>query len=461
MTVLERIGEMIAKPAPISAGAKEHLALHLLDALGAWTAGRETEEGKSLARLRSSNGDHRLSVFGDNLLDHVALGVATTRLTEIDDIHMPSCTTPSAVVVPTALTVAAQLHENDPEALVQALCAGYEVITRLGAAISGPTIVYRGIWPTYFAAPLGSAAAAARLLKLDAAVTASALSIALTSLSGAPGAHTADSPRWLLLGFAARAGCAAALAAAAGYNGDRTLLDDDWLQRTRGIRHDIAPLVAPTAGAPAIGVISFKPYCSAKQAIAAIDAFRELLRQGIDPAAIKSVRVSVPSAYAGMIGHHRAAAGHVERITSAPYHLALAAFRPNDLDDVHRLNLAADPQIQAFMSRVEVVADQSLDHFYPQCWPARVEVTLESGATRSELVVDAWGDPNSKKPFDAAAVKTKFHRLADPAIGEEAARDLSAGALRALDSPDDLQSLLSQIGQEDRNPQAAKQGARP
>ena len=39
----------------------------------------------------------------------VSRRVAITRMTELDDIHMASCTTPGAVVVPTALTVAAAL----------------------------------------------------------------------------------------------------------------------------------------------------------------------------------------------------------------------------------------------------------------------------------------------------------------------------------------------------------------
>ena len=52
--------------------------------------------------------------------------------------------------------------------MIAAIIAGYEVMTRLGRAIDGPTILYRGIWPTYFAAPFGVAAVVARLLQLDA-----------------------------------------------------------------------------------------------------------------------------------------------------------------------------------------------------------------------------------------------------------------------------------------------------
>ena len=54
-----------------------------------------------------------------------------------------------------------------PDDLAAAIVAGYEAMIRLGAAIDGPSVLYRGIWPTYFAAPFGAAAVAARLFRLD------------------------------------------------------------------------------------------------------------------------------------------------------------------------------------------------------------------------------------------------------------------------------------------------------
>jgi len=191
---------------PLPQSVRERLAIHLLDALGAWIAGRATEEGEMLARLESSP-SQPLSVFGRQPLDRIALGVATTRLTEIDDIHMPSCTTPSSVVVPTALVVAGRLQRRDAQAFSHALRAGYEVMTRFGVAVAGSSLLNRGIWPTCLATPVCAAAVAARLLGLTADKTADALGIALTMTSGGPGRPIGASPRWLLLGIAPRAGC--------------------------------------------------------------------------------------------------------------------------------------------------------------------------------------------------------------------------------------------------------------
>ena len=63
--------------------------------------------------------------------------------------------TPGAIVVPSALTIAASLPDVTTDDLAAAIVAGYEAMIRLGAAIDGPSVLYRGIWPTYFAAPFG------------------------------------------------------------------------------------------------------------------------------------------------------------------------------------------------------------------------------------------------------------------------------------------------------------------
>jgi 2-methylcitrate dehydratase PrpD len=264
------MAEWVCAQDPLALGTRQRLATHLLDAVGARIAGSATEEGAMVARL-----------FSEAPLDRAALGAATIKLTEIDDIHMASCTAPGSVVVPAALAIASRMPRS--EVFARALRAGYEVITRFGIAVAGPDILHRGIWPTLLAAPLGAAAVTACLLGLDASKTTNALGIALTLMSGSPGGPTGASPRWLLLGIAASEGCVAALAAAEGFDGDPTLLDTDWMVRTHGIYCETAPLVAATQEPGAIAEVSLKPCCAAKQCIAAIDAFRNLLEQGILP----------------------------------------------------------------------------------------------------------------------------------------------------------------------------------
>ncbi len=442
VTVLEQMAQWLAARTnqPLSSTSRERIAIHLLDTVGAWIAGRGTEEGAMLAQVKSAPRT-AFPLFSDDPRDRIALGCATVRLTEIDDIHMASCVTPSSVVVPTALIfAAAQSRQPDPQVFCAALWAGYEVMTRLGAAINGPSIVYQGIWPTYFAAPMGAAAVTARLLGLDAAKTADALGIALTVTSGAPGGPSPFPPRWLLLGLAARAGCSSALAAAEGYTSDQTLLNGDWMIQTHGIRCDVSALSPVAQDADAIAALSLKPYCAAKQCIAPVEAFRDLLDQGISPDDIASLRVAVPPAYATMISHRHAASGRVPRITSAAYNIALAAYEPEGLGDVTRPSRTGNSRVATFMERVEVTPDRELSRYYPVCWPARVDAKLQSGPTVSSLVLDAPGDPS--RAFDVGYVREKFHRYADQAIGRAAADELASACLAAIENQKALSTVV-------------------
>ncbi|MDB5569897.1 MAG: 2-methylcitrate dehydratase family protein, partial [Hyphomicrobiales bacterium] len=187
MTLLEDHSRAIAA----LPGDDDRLRLHLADTLGAWIAGAGTLEGRGLAGA----GDPPL--LDEGPLDRIAHAVAATRLTEIDDIHARSCTTCGSVVVPAALILAARVGA-DGALFARALRAGYETMMRFGVAVDGPSILYRGMWPTYLAAPIGAAASASVLLSLSPAQTANALAIALAQTSGAPGGPApGKASRWL------------------------------------------------------------------------------------------------------------------------------------------------------------------------------------------------------------------------------------------------------------------------
>jgi 2-methylcitrate dehydratase PrpD len=433
MTNIERFAEAILTPPH---GASQKLALHLLDTLGAWYAGTRTDD--ALLALKLANAQPGFPAASDNTLDRVAQRVAVIRNTEIDDIHMQSCTTIGSVVVPVAVTVAQALGKASAASFAQAIASGYEAMARLSLAISGATVLYRGIWPTFFSGPVGAAATAAPLLGLNAEQTADAIGIALSLTSGAAGGGNA---RFVLLGQAARAGVWAALAAAKGYRGDRALLDGDWLQRSHGIALDPAPLIAPVAGEGAIATISYKPFCAAKQNTAALDAFRQLLAK--HPAeTMEAVKVNVPPAYAGMIGQ-RHTKGRIERIINTSYQFALAAYHPELIDDVVRPDHSLDAKIAAFMAKVEIAPDPELASYFPKVYPARVEVTLKNGESASLLVTDALGDP--ARPLGDAELLAKFHRMTDPIVGAGAAEALAKAALGAVSDDASVTALLAAV----------------
>jgi 2-methylcitrate dehydratase PrpD len=410
----QRIVSFIAKLASFVVGAKasdlppadrERLALHVADTVVAALAGANIAEGRALREFGSDSG----------LASQIGRQAAAARLTEIDDIHLVSCTTPSAGIVPVALHLAAHLRAFDPERVASAIWVGTEITTRLGRAIDGPQVLYRGIWPTYLAAPVGAAAAAARMMGLDETRAAHALSLALMLIAGGVGRiHGAPSGRWFLYAQAVAGGVTAALAARAGYSGDPELLDKNWLADTHGVALDRDALIEKLGAASVYSSLSMKPFCSAKQAIAAVEALRALLHEGVRADAIDKVRVRVPKAYAAMIATRAMPGARQSTMVSVAHQMALAALAPQRLYDVDRSTPDADPAVTQLVAKIEVMPDAALEAFYPQHWPAEVEVEA-GGQIFRRRVIAAVGDP--EHPLDRAALDDKAHRVLKPLLG--------------------------------------------
>jgi len=408
VTVIASLAAFVAgaKASALPAAQRERLRLHFIDTAVAALAGAHIPEGRAL----ENTGD------AGSLAGRIGRQAAAIRLTEIDDIHLPSCTTPSAGVVPVALTLAANGRAADPDTIASALWVGTEVMTRFGMAVSGPQILYRGIWPTYLAAPVAAAATASRLLGLNETRTAHALSLAVMLMAGGVGRiHGAPSGRWFLYANAIAGGVAAAEAARADYRGDPEILDKNWLAETHGIALDRDRLTAELGSNCVYAALSMKPFCSAKQGIAAVEAFRAVLRLGVVSDSITKVRVRVPPAYAGMISARAEPGARQSTMVSVAHQIALAASAPEALYDIDRSSAAFGPAVTALAAKVEVVADAALESFYPQHWPAEVEVESGGDVFRHRTVA-ANGDP--EHPLDGAAVDEKARRVLDPLVGD-------------------------------------------
>jgi 2-methylcitrate dehydratase PrpD len=423
MTVIGELASFIAgaRASALPAAQRERLRLHVADTVVAALAGASIPEGKA---LQSLGGD-------GSLAGRIGRQAAATRLTEIDDIHLSSCVTPSAGVVPMAFVLAAQAQKFEPDEIASAIWAGTEIATRLGLAVNGPQILYRGIWPTYLAAPVAAAATAARLMGLNEARTAHALSLAVMLMAGGVGRiHGAPSGRWFLYANAVSGGIAAAEAARGDYRGDDEILDKSWLTDTHGIALDRTLLTGKLGESSIYPDLSMKPFCSAKQGIAATEAFRQILDRGVASDAISKVQVRVPPAYAGMISTRAEAGVRISTIVSVAHQIALAAHQPGALYDIDRSAPHIDPAVMQFAAKVEVAADTSLAQFYPQHWPAEVEVTA-GGDTIRQRVVEAPGDP--EHPLDAAGVGKKAERVLDPLVGRDRAAEWLKLGTAALD----------------------------
>ncbi|MCC6472340.1 MAG: MmgE/PrpD family protein [Burkholderiales bacterium] len=426
MTALERFGAYLAREPGRSpcAATLELLRLHAADAICAWAAGRRSPEGRAIVAFQASPD------AGEGTLERILSRCALARLSEIDDIHLASCTTPGAVIVPAALTLA-QAHGASRATLAQSILDGYEAMVRLGLALDGPTILYRGIWPTYFAASFGVAAAAARILGLDGERAAHALALAL-SLSAPGVGHQSGSliSRWIAMGHAARSGAFAARVAQAGFTADTGLLEGPFFPSVLAIKPDLAPIGRDTDTDSVLGEVSFKPWCAAKQTIAACHGLKCILGEGAALSAIRAVEVFVPPPYLRMVNHGIVPGDRSSFITSVPYQLAAAALAPEEQFRLTPSEGEIPREMRAFIDKVSVQADGDLSRHFPLRWPARVVVRSAAGV-HEKLVLEAPGDPGL--PLDGGALRRKFSRVLAPLLGEPGAAALVAAAQRVLE----------------------------
>ena len=376
MTTLETLGHFLATPG-IGAKSEHVLRRHVIDIVSTWIAGAAIPEGAAIAALD----------LGTSALDALAKNVAFARASEIDDIHLSSLTTPGAAIVPSALTIAAQENVG-AEDLTDAVAAGYEALIRLGTAISGPTVLFRGIWSTYFAAPFGVAATTSRLLKLTASQTAHALALSINLASPNAGhQHGAHTSRWLAFGLMARAGATAAFAARAGFIADLDVLESPFLANAYQLKPDLTALTDDLGARLAAEDLSFKPWCAARQTMAAAQAMRELIAAGVSPDDIQHVEAAIPPLHVKMVDHGVHASDRTSHLTSLPYQLAIAAIRPNAAMDVRQAPQSLEDDVAAFMRKVSVRGDEGLSTAYPKAWHARVTVKTRAG-TREKLVTE-------------------------------------------------------------------------
>jgi 2-methylcitrate dehydratase PrpD len=441
MSALERLAGAIASCEARGERVREAIEMHLVDTVGAWIASTRTAEGLALLRFRAAM--RASGRAGDDPALDLAIRCALARLSEIDDIHLASMVTPSAVIFPAVLTLAQTMPGATADDVKGAILAGIEAMTRLGRAIDGPAILYRGVWPTYFTAPFGIAAAAARLFRLDEQATANALALALTLAAPGVGHHNAaTTSRWFALGHAARNGLAAALAARQGFTSDRSLVESQFLPGIYGVTPDTDALAEGLRERVALTEVSFKPWCAARQTMAATQALKEIIEAGVAPATMREITVSVLPPHLKMIDHGVVAGDRASHLTSVQYCMAVAALAPELAFDLQQAPSQLPPAVRGFMAKIKVEADEGFLADYPRSWPARVRVAAAGAAQHERIVTHVPGDP--ARAFDRARVHEKFLQFVQPVLGAEAAKRLLARCRAAL-AAGEFAPLLDEI----------------
>jgi len=430
----------------LSSDTVHQAKLHIFDSLGAVLAGACSAEGKINADLikdlYSPAEGKGIPVpglgFTAPLPVAMLLSCMVARLTETDDIDIASCTTPGSVIVPTALLWAYKKGASGKQFL-ESVVTGYELFVRLGAAVNGSEIIYRGLWPTSLCGPLGVATVGSKILGLTPERIKNALAISLSLSTGISGRSKGGlTSRWLTLGCAVQNGVIACLGAAKGFAGDQTLLEASF-PSIYGLDLKPQALLEGLGGTFGLEKINLKPYCSARQAIASVEAFRWLLRTyRILPEAIEEIEVIVPKQYSEMIGRPGLPDDRLGSITSVRYQLALAAFYEDDLYDIDREVLRNEEKVHTFIRKVRVTPSDPLTAIYPKKWPGKV-VLRADGKRHEHEVLAPQGDSDQPMTWEDVEQKAKriSRRFFDPARVEKL-----GAAVKGLDRMGKVDSLV-------------------
>ncbi|XP_033830337.1 immunoresponsive gene 1, like, partial [Periophthalmus magnuspinnatus] len=236
LTVTGSFGRFISevRPVHLSPVVLERSKRMVLDSIGVGLIGTTTDVFELVLRhcQHLYGPDGLSSVYGRRgirlspTLAAFVNGVATHSM-DFDDTWHPA-THPSGAVLPAVLALSdttPDKHKPSGLDLLLAFNVGIEVQGRLMRFSNEAHNIPKRFHPPSVVGTMGSAAACARLLSLDASRCSHALAIA-ASLSGAPMANAATQSKPLHIGNAARLGLEAALLASRGLEASAFVLDD-------------------------------------------------------------------------------------------------------------------------------------------------------------------------------------------------------------------------------------------
>jgi len=353
---------------------------------------------------------------------------------EVDDIFKDAIFHPGAPTIAAALSAALESNASGA-AFLRAVVVGYEISTRIGAAMGREH--YRYWHNTGTIGSFGAAAACAEMYGLDRERFAHALATVTTFAAGLQQAFRMDSmSKPLHAGRAAEAGLLAAQFAREGVIGSLDVIEGEaGFGRAMGAAPDWDAALATLGTAWHITQMTFKNHACCGHTFAAIDGALALQRKlGVAHGDIIGVRVATYRPALDVAGIENPATAAEARfslkyvIATALVHgsVRLAAFDPARL---------RDPATRALMARIETAVDPELDAVFPGQRAARLILSTREGRSESLLQPTRKGDPDA--PLSDAELEDKFHELAGAVLGAARARDLLA-QLWALDRAPDL-----------------------
>ena len=414
------------------------------DTAGVIIAGSAEPAARAAQALAVEEGTGRCRVLGTSLQTSAGFaafsnGIAAHAL-DYDDMCFVSLAHPSCALVPAALAAGELTHANGA-ALLDAYVIGFELECRLGNVMNPRHYHQRGWHCTSSIGTLGAAAAAARVLGLDAYACQHALGIAASSACGLK-ENIGSMVKPLHAGMAARNGVMAARLAQRGVTASPHAIDGpqgylaamdserpslDFAVADLGLRWEIVET----------GVtVKLYPSCAATHP--PLDSLIDLQhREGFTAEQIQAVDVEVDSMTPRLLIHPDPATG-LEAKFSMPFCAAAALVYQRLGIDTFDVEHIQNPAIQSLMSHVTLRANDTFDQAAPLS-RARVTVRLRDGRTITQLADGARGYPGR---LTDAELATKFAGCVSRTLTSAAAQSAWA-SLTTFDRMSDVRELTT------------------
>ncbi len=410
---------------PLASEVLHHAKRAVIDWHAALLPGAVTAPATLLEKALAEEldrGDARLALGRAATVRAAALiNGSAAHTAEVDDIFRDGIFHPGAPTIAATLALA-QARKATGERFLRALVVGYEISTRIGAAMGRAH--YRYWHNTGTIGVFGACAAAAEILALEPERFAHALATAATFSAGLQQAFRMDSmSKPLHAGHAAEAGVTAALAAAEGVTGSLDVIEgESGYGRAMSDGPDWERALATLGKDFHITRMTFKNHACCGHTFAAIDgalALQAKMKLAADE--IERVRIATYKT-ALEVACYEAPLTPAEARFSLKYVVAnalrrgsvrLAAFEPARLGDAGT---------RALMRKIELAVDPELDASFPRQRAARVAIDSRDGRHDEWLQPTRVGDPEA--PLSDAQLEAKYYELADPVIGRSKASAL-------------------------------------
>lgn len=433
--------------AAIPADVRDTAKLYMLDTLAVAWAGSDAPgcpEAHALQVDEGGRADSTAWAYGGKLSASSAAfinGMSSSAL-DYDSLGRDAPVHVNIAVLPAALAVAEKEHASGADFLA-ALVVGSDIVCRLGAAAKHPP---RGFHYTAAFGIFGAAAAAARLMRLDAVTTRHALGLAFIQAGGTQQANIEPSlAKRLLSAFAARSGVYAALLAQRGITAPAHVIEGEfglYKLYQDGSPERLLDALGSRFDSAALSIKQF-PSCGCNHTT--IAGMLDLVRKyDLQPDDVESIDITVSPYMDRIVGMPYDPSGDAQVAAqfSIRYSAACVLVRRRlGLAEIQEA-AARDPEINRHVGKVTLQIDPTLTS-------SRGPVVIRLRSKRhGELSTTVAHVPGSREaPLTEAQVNEKFDecfRLGTRPLSKEQIATLTA-RVHGLEQFPDMASFFSGI----------------